>query len=51
MDKNSKSNVILDGFWVELCWGQPEVAAWWDGIQLDSRQDWNEDWAIGRGRS
>lgn len=51
MDKNSKSNVILDGFWVELCWGQPEVAAWWDGIQLDSREDWNEDWAIGRGRS
>ena len=25
---------------------EPEVALWWDGLQLDSREDWNEDWAI-----
>ena len=29
-----------------ICWSQPEVALWWDGIQLDDRDDWNEDWAI-----
>ena len=22
------------------------MALWWDGLQLDSREDWNEDWAI-----
>ena len=27
-------------------WCQPEIALWWDGIQLDDREDWNEDWAI-----
>ena len=27
-------------------WSQPEIVLWWDGIQLDSREDWNEDWAI-----
>ena len=30
----------------DLTWAQPEVALWWDGIQLDDREDWNEDWAI-----
>ena len=30
----------------QLAWAQPEVAIWWDGIQLDDRDDWNEDWAI-----
>lgn len=29
-----------------IVWSQPEIALWWDGIQLDSREDWNEDWAI-----
>ena len=29
-----------------LRWSQPEIALWWDGIQLDDREDWNEDWAI-----
>ena len=29
-----------------VTWSQPEIAIWWDGIQLDSREDWNEDWAI-----
>ena len=27
-------------------WSQPEIAIWWDGIQLDDREEWNEDWAI-----
>lgn len=27
-------------------WSQPEIALWWDGIQLDDREEWNEDWAI-----
>ena len=27
-------------------WSQPEVALWWDGLFLDSRDDWNADWAI-----
>ena len=30
----------------EIRWSQPEVAVWWDGVQLDGREDWNEDWAI-----
>ena len=30
----------------EVRWSQPEVAVWWDGVQLDGREDWNEDWAI-----
>ena len=29
-----------------IVWAQPEIVLWWDGIQLDSRDDWNEDWAI-----
>ena len=35
---------VTDGTGVN--WSQPEVVLWWDGIQLDSREDWNEDWAI-----
>ena len=27
-------------------WSQPEIAIWWDGLLLDDREDWNEDWAI-----
>eukprot|EP00756_Hemistasia_phaeocysticola_P004019 Hpha_TRINITY_DN12585_c0_g1::TRINITY_DN12585_c0_g1_i1::g.50806::m.50806 len=27
-------------------WSQPELALWWDGLLLDDREDWNEDWAI-----
>ena len=27
-------------------WSQPEMVLWWDGILLDAREDWNEDWAI-----
>jgi len=27
-------------------WSQPELALWWDGLFLDSREDWNADWAI-----
>ena len=27
-------------------WAQPEIVLWWDGILLDNREDWNEDWAI-----
>ena len=27
-------------------WSQPEIAIWWDGILLDDREEWNEDWAI-----
>lgn len=27
-------------------WGQPELCLWWDGVLLDDREDWNEDWAI-----
>ena len=29
-----------------ITWSQPEIVLWWDGIQLDNREDWNEDWAI-----
>ena len=35
---------VTDG--TGVTWSQPEVVLWWDGIQLDSREDWNEDWAI-----
>ena len=34
---------------MDMCkcrWSQPEIAIWWDGIQLDDREEWNEDWAI-----
>ena len=27
-------------------WSQPEIVLWWDGLFLDSREDWNADWAI-----
>ena len=37
--------IFLDLF-IELIRSEPEVALWWDGLQLDSREDWNEDWAI-----
>lgn len=29
-----------------LKWSEPEIVLWWDGILLDKREDWNEDWAI-----
>ena len=29
-----------------ILWSQPEVVLWWDGLLLDNREDWNEDWAI-----
>lgn len=29
-----------------IAWGQPELILYWDGVQLDSRDEWNEDWAI-----
>eukprot|EP00929_Paragymnodinium_shiwhaense_P108154 TRINITY_DN74478_c0_g1_i1.p1 TRINITY_DN74478_c0_g1~~TRINITY_DN74478_c0_g1_i1.p1 ORF type:complete len:729 (-),score=145.37 TRINITY_DN74478_c0_g1_i1:138-2324(-) len=29
-----------------IVWAQPELCLWWDGILLDNREDWNEDWAI-----
>ena len=29
-----------------ICWSQPELVLWWDGILLDNRENWNEDWAI-----
>ena len=32
--------------YIKFRWCQPEIALWWDGIQLDDREDWNEDWAI-----
>jgi len=27
-------------------WSQPEIILWWDGVLLDDREEWNEDWAI-----
>lgn len=27
-------------------WSQPEVVLYWDGICLEAREEWNEDWAI-----
>lgn len=29
-----------------IVWSQPELVLWWDGILLDNRENWNEDWAI-----
>ena len=29
-----------------IFWSQPEIVLWWDGILLDNRENWNEDWAI-----
>ena len=29
-----------------IIWSQPEIVLWWDGILLDNRENWNEDWAI-----
>ena len=29
-----------------IVWSQPEIVLWWDGILLDNRENWNEDWAI-----
>ena len=29
-----------------IVWSQPEIVLWWDGILLDDRENWNEDWAI-----
>ena len=37
---------IFLNLFIQLLRSEPEVALWWDGLQLDSREDWNEDWAI-----